>query len=268
MTSRNPVLPALLGLACWATAAQAHLSYSGRNLGAFTGTEDASATIANQAITGNFGWADAADANLGDSHKARAFRFSLASDSWVSITATANATATASSIGGLLPGFSLYSGLAAISPFSGTQTSADHDGATASLAWRTGWAQANLGSGLDHAATDGSWNSKGDWKIGGDGDVAGVDAELSSFVFKGFAFDENTDGTATGSFLLAAGNYTVMVGGSDLANKGSADAGKAYGLSLTLNVGPSLTPVPEPASAALVGLGLGALFLRARRRNG
>jgi hypothetical protein len=267
MTLRNPALPAFLGLACLATAAQAHLSYSGRNLGAFTGTEDASATIANQAITGNFGWADAADANLGDSHKARAFRFSLASDSWVSITAAANPTATASSIAGLLPGFSLYSGLAAISPFSGTQTSADHDGADASLAWRTAWAQANLGVSFDYSATDGSWNAKGDWKIGGDGDVPGNDAELSRFVLQGFSFDADLDGTATGTFQLQAGDYTILVGGNDLANKLSADAGKAYGLSLTLAVGPSLTPVPEPASAALVALGAGALLLKARRRR-
>ena len=263
MTSRKPIAPALLGLACLATAAQAHLTYSGRNLGSFTGTEAVTATIANQAVTGNFGWADAADANLGDSHKARAFRFSLSSETWVTITASAKADATASSIGGLLPGFSVYSGLAAVSPFMGTQTGADHDGAEASLAWRTAWAQANLGVAFDHEDTDGSWNAQGNWRIGGDGDVAGNDAELSSFVLQGFSFDENTDGTTTGTFQLPAGDYTILVGGNDIANKTSADAGKAYGLSLTLNI----TPVPEPSSGTLVALGAGALFLKARRRK-
>jgi hypothetical protein len=265
MTSKH-LVPALLGLACMATSVQAHLTYSGRNFGSFTGLEDASATIDNQAATGNFGWADAADSNLGDSHKSKAFRFTLDNASWLSVTVSAKADATASSIGGFLPGFSLYSGLAATTPYSGTQTSADHDGSDASLAWRTAWAQANLGVSFDADATDGSWNAKGDWKIGGDGDVAGADAELSSFVLKGFSFDADLDGVVTGIFQLPAGDYTILVGGNDIANKLTADAGKAFGLSVTLATGPSVAPVPEPATAALVATGFGLLLMARRKR--
>lgn len=263
MTPRNVLVPALLGLVCLAPAARAHLGYGGRNFGTFTGAEAAAVTIDNQAVTGNYGWADAADSNLGDSHRARAFRFSLSSETWVTITASAKADATASSVGGLLPGFSVYSGLAAVTPFTGTQTAADHDGSAASLAWRTAWARANLGVAFDHEDTDGSWNATGDWKIGGDGDVPGNEAELSSFVLQGFSFDADLDGTVTGSFLLPAGDYSLFVGGNDIANKTSPQAGSAYGLSLTLGV----TPVPEPGSGTLAGLGLGALLMKARRRK-
>jgi uncharacterized membrane protein len=262
MTSKH-FAPTLLGLACLANAAQAHITYSGRDLGSFTGLDAASATIANQAVTGNFGWADAADFNLGDSHKGRAFRFHLDNEATLSLTVSAKADATASSIGGLLPGFSIYEGLAAIGPFTGVQTSADHDESDASLAWRTTWAQQNLGMAFDATATDGSWNATGDWKIGGDGDPVGDDSALTSFVLRGFSFDANKDGVATGTFQLAAGDYTLFVGGNDIANKFGADAGKAYGVSVELS---TVTAVPEPATAALVATGVG-LLLMARRKK-
>ncbi len=262
MTTKH-LAPTLLGLACLATAAQAHITYSGRDLGSFTGLDASAATIANQAVTGNFGWADAADFNLGDSHKGRAFRFHLDNAASISLNVSAKADATASSIGGLLPGFSIYQGLAAIGPFLGAQTSPDHDESEASLAWRTTWAQQNLGMAYDYTATDGSWNATGDWKIGGDGDVAGDASVLSRFVLQGFAFDADKDGVATGTFQLAAGDYTLFVGGNDIANKFSADAGKAYGVSVELA---TVTPVPEPATAALVATGVG-LLLMARRKK-
>jgi hypothetical protein len=250
-------------LAAVSSPAAAHISYTGRNLGSYTGT-DFSSTISNQTVTGNFGWADAADGNLADSHKARAFRFHLDSSAWVTLSFAANPSATASSVGGLLPGFSLYSGLAAIAPFTPPQTSADHDYAPASEAWRTAWAQTNLDPGLDFNATDGSWNALGDWKIGGDGDPAGVDAALSSFTFIG-ATSSLTD-TVTRSFHLDAGDYSVFVGGNDLANKFSPDAARAYGMTATLSV--SAVPEPQTYAMLLAGLAAGAgLVRRSRSRN-
>ena len=175
---------ALLMVGMTSLPAMAHISYTNRDLGTYTGLINDAKTISNQAITGNFGWADAADGILGDSHKARAFRFHLDNSAWVTFSAAANPTATGTSVGGLLPGFSIYQGLAATAPFTAPQTSADYDFNPASEAWRTSWAEANLGAGKTFADTDGSWNAKGDWKIGGDGDPAGVDSALSSFMYK------------------------------------------------------------------------------------
>jgi hypothetical protein len=88
--------------------AQAHLTYSGRDFGSYSGLTNGTATITNQAVTGNYGWADAADGILGDSHRGRAFRFHLDSAAYVSLTVAANPSATTNSIGGFTPAFSLY----------------------------------------------------------------------------------------------------------------------------------------------------------------
>lgn len=250
---------AALALAA-AAPASAHISYSGRNLGSFSGT-DYSVTIANQAVTGNFGWADAADGNLGDSHKSRAFRFHLDSAAWVSFSVAANPSATSASIGGLVPGFSLYRGLAAVSPFAPPQTSADYDFNPASEAWRTAWALANLGAGKDFNDTTGSWNAVGDWKIGGDGEPAGVDAALSSFLFQGYR--AGTGNAVAGKFHLDAGDYSIFIGGNDIANKLTPDAARAYGMTVTYSV----AAVPEPETWAMFLAGLGALAAARRRKS-
>ena len=124
MQSRIFKLAATAALASACVPALAHISYTGRNLGSYTGLTDGSNLISNQTVSGNFGWADATDADFGDSHKSRAFRFHLDNEAWVTISAQANPTATGASIGGLLPGFSIYSGLVHIAP-----AAADHDGA-------------------------------------------------------------------------------------------------------------------------------------------
>lgn len=258
-TLRSHALALSAALVVIAPSAMAHIGYTGRNFGSFNGLDVASLSITNQAVTGNFGWMDAADASLGDSHKGRAFRFTLTGDAWVSLTVQANPSATATSIGGLFPGVSVYSGLAATAPFPPTQTtlaaSADHDDSEASLSWRTAYAQSQLGANLDWNATDGSWNATGDWRIGGDGDLPGDFTQLSSFQYRLSASDDDRDGFVRLQGALGAGDYTVFVGGVDIANKTSVDAGKAYGMSVTLNV----SPVPEPSTWALGGLGVLAL---------
>jgi len=170
---------AALGLLAAAGASHAHISYSGRDFG--TVAVGSSVTIANQTVSGNFGWADASDQSLvfdthyatwhtvdsasytsasftdgvdnlyyGDSHKGRAFRFHLDATETVTISATSNPTATVASVGGLAPGFSVYQGLAALSPFPPSQTSlpssADHDFSAASQVWRTSQVQAVTGN--------------------------------------------------------------------------------------------------------------------------
>jgi len=248
-------------------AAHAHIGYTGRDFGSFTGLDSASTTIANQAVTGNFGWANAADGNLGDSHESRAFRFHLDNAALVSISIEANPTATAASVGGLVPGFSVYQGLAAVAPFAASQTalasSADHDESAASEAWRTTWAQENLGVAYDAAATGGNWNALGNWKIGGDGDLPGDGAQLSSFTFKGFGVDYDRDGKASLTLTLPSGDYSLFVGGNDLANESSPLSGAAFGLKGTVSV----TAVPEPGTLTLIFTGAAAMVVARSRRN-
>ena len=248
--------------------AQAHLTYgsgTARNFGSFTGLSFGSSSINNQTVSGNYGWADAADGILGDTHHGRAFRFHLDNTATVSLSVSANPTATGTSLGGLIPAFSIYSGLAALNnPFPGTQTDSDHDASLASLAWRTWWVQQNLDPlATDESPTDGNWNALGDWKIGGLGDVAGDFSQLSSFLYHGSAAALGGANTVSGSFLLGPGDYTILIGGNDIANKTSGTAAAGFGIGATLSV----TPVPEPTAFALVSVG--ALFVSrgARRRT-
>jgi hypothetical protein len=229
--------------------AQAHLTYTGRDFGAFSGLTSGTKSITNQTCTGNFGWADAADGILGDSHKGRAYRFHLDHAALVSLTVVANPDATTNApLGDLTPAFSIYAGLAAIAPFPAnnptnnppTLTSADHDFGDASVVWRTWWVQQFLNPlATDPSPTDGSWNALGDWSIGGDGDLPGDFAQLSRFIYKGSAASTISGGSVTGTLALPAGDYTIMIGGNDLANKTSDTAALARGISATLTVTPA-----------------------------
>jgi hypothetical protein len=251
---------ALVAVLLATNIARAHLTYGGRDFGGFSGLTNRSSTITNQTVTGNFGWADAADGILGDSHKGRAFRFRLDNAAFISVTVSANAAATTNSIGGLIPAFSIYAGLGAIAPFPPTQTplpsAADHDGSDASLAWRDSWARENLGPQANADATDGCWNALGDWKIGGDGDLPGDFAQLSSLNYKGSAAATIGANTVTGSLALPAGDYTLFIGGNDIANKTADTALSPHGIAATLTVSP--TPIVSIAAKVFVARPTGA----------
>ena len=225
--------------------AQAHISYSGRDFGSYSGLTNGSKTITNQTVTGNYGWADAADGVLGDSHRGRAFRFHLDNSALVTLSVSANPNATTNSLGGFTPAYSIYSGLAAIAPYAGGWTnlpvSADHDFGPASVTWRAWWEQQNLGGDgtTNNLVTDGGWNAIGDWKIGGDGDLPGDFSQLSSFTYKASAASTTSGGTVNGSFALPAGDYTVFIGGNDIANKTSGTALSPYGITTTFSVSPT-----------------------------
>lgn len=231
--------------------AQAHVSYSNRDFGAFSGQTNGTRPITNQTVTGNYGWADAADGILGDTHRGRAFRFHLDNTALVSLSVSAHPT---TNLLVLTPAFSIYSGLAGLSPYNPpSQTtnavSADHDGSAAGDAWRTWWVQQNLNPlATDPSPTDGSWNALGDWKIGGDGDLPGDFAQLSSFIYQGSAAATGSATNVSGSFLLPAGDYTVFIGGNDLANKTAGTALTAHGLAVTFSV----TPTPALSIAPKV----------------
>ncbi|MBF4988178.1 hypothetical protein [Methylophilus sp. 14] len=232
-------------------SAWAHLSYTGRDFGTFSGLVDANNSITTTA-TNNYAWTDAASGNLGDSHGARAFRFTLQNEAWVDFSVDAVSA-------DLLPAFSIYSGLGAVrvdGVWPGTQTSADYDSSLASIAWRDSWAQANLGVSKTAVDTDGVWNSLGDWQMGGDGDAAGVDTALSHFIYAGSATTHTN--RVSGKFLLDAGDYTIMVGG----NNSNIVAGPFSYTALL-----SVSAIPEPESVALMLAGLSFIGWQMRRTN-
>src|SRR5688500_18922076 len=56
--------------------AMAHVGYGGRAIGTSDNTS-AAATPPDQGVTGNYGWMHGTDADYGDSHKLRPYRFTL-----------------------------------------------------------------------------------------------------------------------------------------------------------------------------------------------
>lgn len=245
-------------------AASAHITYTGRDFGTFQGgtiAQSSQITVAN--ISSDFGWAASTDANYGDSHRTRAFRFQLASAGIVTLSVQSNTT-------GFLPGFSIFSGLAHVSP-----DLADHDATQLSndyLATLSGPAKVGALFGL------------GDWAIGNDpvyntpddeSSGIAVPASLSHFSYIGNAADGTTanygfapgingDGTADGfitaSFLLPAGDYSIFLGGANLAGEGPPDPTYTnYGATFTLAV------IPEASTSLLAILAAGGWVFHRRR---
>jgi hypothetical protein len=256
----------------------AHVGYSGRDFGTLMYNSDGSGktvTIATQTISSGFGWADATDADWGDSHRGRFFRFTLIGTGDVQITAQRNSTGSGNSTGSptagtFLPAFSLYSGLGQLAPEQG-----GHDSAQYSIDNR-------------QVGTEGSLRALGNWSIGNDptyntaGDpTSGIlyASRLAYFTYIGNAADGNSanygtaagvfgDGTADGYLTatftgLAAGDYSLWVGGAN------------YGLQ-TIETGPSTFPtygvtvtaalVPEPSIGFLLLGGVTLLTLLRRSR--
>lgn len=237
-----------------ALPALAHVSYTGRDLGTFSGLSAASNAISNQ-TTYSYGWADAADADWGDTHKGKWFKFTLLNAANVTISASANAGATIASIGGLLPGFSLYQGLA---------PSAAHDSSPVSLAYRNG-----LGF-----ETEGSLNARGSFQIGNDSGISNtlnfvgyaVDGTIANHSLgyqSGIAGDGVADGSVSKTFALGAGSYSLWISGADYAGQFTAPTVSTYGLKAAIQV----SAVPEPEAYAMFLAGLGMLGAVARRRK-
>lgn len=252
---RNTLRYALLFAGLTSVPAMAHIGYTGRDFGAFTGAVGESVTILSQAVGGNYGWIDGTDADWGDSHRVRAYRFHLDNEADVQISFHDQVWGTA--IGGINPGFSLFRGLAHLPPLG-----ADYDTAPGSIAIR----DAVGGVGL----TEGSFRALTSWSITNDNnDPASV------FTYIGSAYDgpgidygpgiiPGADGLADHSvsavFHLAAGDYTIFVGGTDYFSQ-SVSPRPNYGLEGTVSM------VPEPETYAMFLAGLGLLGFSVRRRR-
>ena len=253
-----------------AQTASAHIGYSGRDFGTLV-IGAPTTTISNQFVSSSFGWADGTDADYGDSHRGRFFRFTLTETTPVSITASRNDGVQTGAAGIFLPGISLYSGLGHLAP-----NKAAHDSAQLSIDSRP-------------AGTEGSFRALTDWSIGNDptynianDPASGVlnAADLRSFTFVGYAVDGTAanfggtegivgdgiaNGFVTGTFAnLAAGSYSIFVGGANYSAQDSEVATfPTYGISV------SVQAVPEPSTyaAAMGGIVALAALVRRRRRS-
>ena len=260
-------------LLCWMgliSLGQSHISYiTGsvtRDFGALDPTSPQVVVISSQTVTSDFGWASGTDANLGDSHKLRAFKFSMTKAGGVQIRVEGLSFLKGSiPISALiLPAFSVYQGLAHESPAPG-----DHDGSPISATYNdTTYGPGNW---------QGSFRALNDWKIGNDD--GSTFADLSSFTYVGNGADGSAanygaaagisgDGIADGMVVqtlsLNPGSYSLFVGGAqyyDLMNSGG-DALGSYGFSVTL------TTIPEPSALSLLIIALGGLALRRGRNPG
>jgi hypothetical protein len=264
------ILLACTVLAIAGNKALAHITYNNRNFGTLIISADVSNTT--QVVSSGFGWADATDADWGDSHLGRFYRFTLASpldvDQSVRITVERNQGTS------FLPAFSLFSGLAhTTSPFA-------HDSSALSVQWL----QQQFGSnsiGLGGSGKEGSVNALGNWSIGNSVSTSQINVSdsLRDFTYIGNAADGNSanygnaagivgDGTADGFVTatfssLAAGDYSLFVGGAnyDLQTTETGPTYPTYGVNVTVGL------VPEPSASSLL-LGSAALLGLLRRRRG
>lgn len=237
-----------------------HVGYTNRNFGTLI-PDGPPVTIANQTVTGNFGWADGTDEDFADSHKLRAYRFSLSAPAVVTFTFSGSTNAGTSD-GGLRPGFSVFRGLARQAPYV-SGGSADHDGALIT--------QAYLAT-LPGPAKRGAFRSLATWRMGGDGQTGPVfDFEdpasgLSTFEFRGhgvdgtpalfgsvagIAGDNQADGTVTKSLFLEAGDYSVFVGGANYAGQGPPEDTTVYGLTATVSASVFNHVAGDPAAGGI-----------------
>jgi len=263
------ILVACTVLAIAGNKALAHISYSNRDFGTLIIGTDAYNTT--QVVSSGFGWADATDADWGDSHRGRFFCFTLARpldvDQSVRITVERNQ-------GTFLPAFSLFSGLAH------TSSPRAHDSSALSVQWL----QQQFGSnsiGLGGSGKEGSVNALGNWSIGNSVSTSQINVSdsLRDFTYIGNAADGNSanygtaagifgDGTADGFVTatfssLAAGDYSLFVGGAnyDLQTTETGPTYPTYGVNVTVGL------VPEPSASSLL-LGSAALLGLLRRRRG
>jgi len=265
----NNIMKNMFGLLfCWMgliSLGQSHISYVARDFGALDPLSSQATVISSQTVTSDFGWASGTDINLGDSHKLKAFKFSMTKAGDVQIRVEGLSFVRGSvSINALLrPAFSIYQGLAHESP-----ANLDHDSSSISASY--------LNTIYGAGNWEGSFRSLNNWKIGSDDGL--TFADLSSFTYvgngadgsaanyggaSGIFGDGKADGMVVQTLSLNPGSYSLFVGGAqyyDLLNSGG-DASGSYGFSVTL------TTIPEPSVLSLLAVGLGGWAIVRRRRS-
>lgn len=190
-------------------------------------------------LTGNAGWASAADANLGDSHLGEWVRFTLSERSPVKIEVLRNPATQHIDIGGnsflfqagdLTPSFSIYSGVLPDMAYDTAVALPVPDG------------------------NDGRWNALGDTTM------ANEDGTISTIGYLGHAGAiDSLASSVAWSGVLDSGVYTVAIGGS---------CGSDECLDDTINRGyfMNLTVVPVPGAAWLMLSALVGFAGLARRK--
>ncbi|ABI60152.1 PEP-CTERM sorting domain-containing protein [Nitrosomonas eutropha] len=247
--------------------AVAHISYSSRDFGIYDSTTGGSNTILHQFVTGNYGWIDGTDSDQGNSHGVLPFRFTLTSSASVNLSFREDSAMTtnykgeeALSMLGLTPGFSLYRGLAHVSPHE-----LDHDNTDGSKLLRP-------------EGSEGSFVALADWSITNEDDPQALDPSYLSYI--GHAYDgamnygtgliPGGDGVADNfvskTFQLDPGDYSVFAGGSSYWDQleDNPNLAARYGLNASFSI---MQQVPEPGTYTLLLIGLGLLSIVKRRRQ-
>lgn len=282
-------------------SAFAHISYSGRNFGALV-IGGPAVSITNQAISSAFGWADAADADWGDSHRGRFFRLTLTNTASVRISAQRNNAGTGAT-NTFLPGLALFSGL-------GQASITNVDGVFYESVFRleqAGHESAALSVTSRPAGTEGSFRTRWDWSVGNDdtyvtnGNPASgilIPARLAYFTYVGQVADGTSnnygtaagllgdglaDGAVTATFdHLPAGEYSLFVGGANYAAQ-IAEPGPTfptYGVNVSVQANAlpayqagiaAVTNSPEAhglyTPSAILDLNLGGVVLQGEGTN-
>jgi len=229
-----------------ALTASAHLSYIGRNFGTFSSAQSRTLTISGQTVPNNWGWADGTDADFAHTHEQRYFRFTLQDATTIQITVDALDPAN------LLPGFSIYSGLGKPNDYESditidylaTLPGPPKEGAFSALAtFRMGREEDTTFEAMStltyvaHAADGTSANY---------GTAAGING------------DSLPDGRISAVFTLAAGDYTLVIGGANFFSQSDATV---------RNITATIATVPEPSCSLLVLGGMAAGLARIRQRR-
>lgn len=237
------------GAMTWAGNAIAHVDYS------FINAAGGSASAPMK----RFGWIDATDVNLGDSHQVSFFAFQLNEDSLVNITMTgANEL-------GLNPAFTLYGGLlpgqahddTGFDPLNPVDGSFNKIASPVDNGVNTD-AAGRVSPFRDTANIDfeGQFNALGSWSMATD---SGAWSVIEYLTHK----NDTAGNESLLGYFLPAGSYTIVAGGAACTTPGADCTGPFINGTISLNA----SPVPVPAALYLFGTGLIGLAGLARRRR-